>query len=68
MASVIGEFRNSGYSKLVSYAFTEVDIDLLTYALQRLADTANYTSTKADAENLREFILKQKEEKKNGEN
>lgn len=49
---------------LTTYSFTEEDINLLTFALRRLKDSTDFSNIKNDAENLLDFIERQKEEQK----
>ena len=47
---------------LESYSFTNDDIDLITFALRRLKDTASFAHTAKEAAELIEYIERQKKE------
>jgi len=48
---------------LTTYSFTASDINLITFALRRFAETATVGSLAKDAKNLIEYIEEQKKEK-----
>ncbi len=47
---------------LETYSFTNDDIDLITFALRRLKDTASFAHTAKEAADLIEYIEREKKE------
>jgi len=54
----------SSNGDLKTYSFTDEDINLITFAVRRLAENTGMGTIKEDAENLLEYIERLKQEHK----